>query len=118
MQFNRNNIILVGSLVILVLIVWRVVGIIQSQYYGRAIEQGRIDKDQFNAPLSTATIGETKLFVEIADTPEKKSKGLGGRTFLADDYGMLFPSENQPYLPVFWMKGMEVPIDIIWIKDS
>ncbi|MCR4263579.1 MAG: DUF192 domain-containing protein, partial [Candidatus Roizmanbacteria bacterium] len=33
-------------------------------------------------------------------------------------YGMLFPSENQPYLPVFWMKGMEVPIDIIWIKDS
>lgn len=69
-------------------------------------------------PQATVTIREHVFAAEIADTPERKSKGLGGRTDLADDYGMLFPFDDMPYPPTFWMKGMLIPLDMIWIKNN
>ncbi len=58
-----------------------------------------------------------KFKVEIADTIFKKQLGLGGRKYLRDNEGMLFPfdpASNQ----AFWMKGMLISIDIIWIKNG
>lgn len=62
-------------------------------------------------------INGTRLNIEIADTPSKRAKGLGGRTELASDSGMLF------VFPVsskysFWMKGLLFPLDFIWIKED
>lgn len=63
------------------------------------------------------TINDTKIKVEIADTPEKKIKGLSNRESLATTSGMLFVFEDSNYRN-FWMKEMKFPIDIIWINNS
>lgn len=63
--------------------------------------------------------GNTKavLDVEIADTNEKRNKGLGYRASLATNSGMLFIHDN-PKKYTYWMKGMQFPIDIIWILND
>lgn len=65
------------------------------------------------------TIGEAKLQVEIADTPETRSQGLSDREKLDDGYGMLFVFDsNDTKRPGFWMKNMNFDLDIIWIKQN
>lgn len=61
---------------------------------------------------------DTHIFrVDVADSESERSRGLSGHTALADDYGMLFVFPHSER-PTFWMKGMLVPIDIIWIRDG
>ena len=69
------------------------------------------------AKYNDLTINETKLKVEIADTQEKRSKGLGGREKLASDEGMLFIFQKVDKHS-FWMKGLKFSLDFIWIKDD
>lgn len=59
----------------------------------------------------------TKLKVEIADTQSKRSKGLSGREALASDEGMLFIFDRADKYP-FWMKGLNFPLDFIWIRED
>lgn len=67
--------------------------------------------------FSELIINETKLKVEIADTPTKRSKGLSGRESLGQDEGMLFLfSSSQKHS--FWMKGIKFPLDFIWINEN
>lgn len=61
-------------------------------------------------------VGDAVIFVEIADTTEKITKGLSGRKSLGKNQGMLFIMPKNSY-PTFWMKGMFFPIDIIWIDE-
>lgn len=65
----------------------------------------------------TATISDITINIEIADTKEKRNKGLGYRESLASDSGMLFLFQDTGK-HTFWMKGMKFPIDIIWIKGT
>lgn len=67
--------------------------------------------------LDQVIIGETKIKVEVADTQGKRSKGLGGRESLASSSGMLFIFERQDMYP-FWMKGLNFPLDFIWIRGD
>ena len=60
---------------------------------------------------------KSQIRVDIADTKEKRSLGLGGRTSLAGDSGMLFILE-QKSKPTFWMKGMLIPLDFMWIDGD
>lgn len=62
-------------------------------------------------------INGVKLNVEIADTKEKRAKGLSGRDNLASDSGMLFvfPESSKHS---FWMKGLSFPLDFVWIKGE
>lgn len=62
-------------------------------------------------------IDGAKLKVEIADTQEKRSKGLGGRQSLASEEGMLFIFPDTQKRP-FWMKGLSFPLDFIWIREN
>ena len=62
-------------------------------------------------------IKDTKLNVALAVSSEEQEKGLSGRSSLGEDEGMLF-AYSKPEVPTFWMKGMQFPIDIIWIKDG
>ncbi|WFL78247.1 DUF192 domain-containing protein [Altererythrobacter arenosus] len=52
--------------------------------------------------------------VELANTPEAQARGLMFRTELADDEGMLFPSEP-PAPRSFWMRNTPIPLDIIFV---
>lgn len=66
---------------------------------------------------SAVVINGARIKVEIADTQEKRSKGLGGRESLAPDEGMLFLFEGEDKYP-FWMKGVKFPLDFVWIKED
>ncbi len=55
--------------------------------------------------------------VELALTQEEKVQGLSNRAGLKENEGMLFVFDN-PRKYYFWMKGMNFPIDIIWIKED
>lgn len=62
-------------------------------------------------------INQIILDVEVADTPQGRNKGLGGRENLATSSGMMFVfPEEKKYQ--FWMKGMEFPLDFIFIRDG
>lgn len=68
-------------------------------------------------PKPIVQIGDIKIPVEIAETPEDKKIGLAKYTSLPESEGMLFPYSNKSPA-TFWMKGMSFPIDIIWIADG
>lgn len=61
-------------------------------------------------------IDKAQVNVEIADTKEKRTKGLASRDSLATDSGMLFVFEKAD-LYRFWMKGLKFPLDFIWISS-
>lgn len=60
---------------------------------------------------------KAQVNIEVADTKEKRGIGLGGRTSLPPENGMLFIMEQRGK-PVFWMKGMMIPLDFIWIDGD
>ncbi|MBC8259680.1 MAG: DUF192 domain-containing protein [SAR324 cluster bacterium] len=62
------------------------------------------------------TAADKEISVEVADTVEKRSLGLGKRQGLKKGWGMLFIFENKK-LQSFWMKDMQFPLDIIWLDD-
>lgn len=67
--------------------------------------------------LTQVKIGNITIAVEIADSPQKREKGLSDRASLASNHGMLFVfPENGRFS--FWMKGMSFPLDFIWINDN
>jgi len=63
------------------------------------------------------TIARQKFNVEIAKTTPEFSKGLGGRPCILPNQAMLFAFAKQGQYR-FWMKGMNFPIDIIWINSA
>ena len=62
-------------------------------------------------------LGGNEINVTIADTPALQAKGLGGRKSLKPNEGMLFIFPT-PGFYGFWMKDMEIPIDIIWFDEN
>ena len=76
-----------------------------------------VPQKQATPNLPYITFSETKVFIEIADTPEEKTQGLSDRTSLPDNQGMLFVWDHDT-MPGFWMKDMNFPIDIVWINDN
>lgn len=61
----------------------------------------------------TAKINGDEFRLELADNPELRIKGLGGRQGLNPGEGMLFVFER-PGTECFWMKDVNFSIDIIW----
>lgn len=64
----------------------------------------------------TITINGRPFYVELADTPLARQRGLSGREKLAKDEGMLFVF-NYPSNYAFWMKDMKFDIDLVYIFD-
>ena len=63
----------------------------------------------------TVTINRQTWTVELALTGQQQYQGLSGRTYLADDRGMLFvfPSPGRPH---FYMKNTRIPLSIAFIR--
>ncbi len=70
-----------------------------------------------SVPTSKVTIGEQTFLVTPARTPEELQKGLSDRGSLPKDQGMIFLFEESADR-AFWMKGMKIPIDIIFINGD
>jgi uncharacterized membrane protein (UPF0127 family) len=62
-------------------------------------------------------IGGQKIKVDLALTEAQQAQGLSGRLNLLPDTGMFFVF-SAPGKPLFWMKDMNFPIDMIWITPD
>lgn len=67
--------------------------------------------------VASVMLREHQVFVEEARTSDEQTRGLAGVYELDWDHGMLFvfPTQEQR---TFWMKGMLIPIDIIWLQGN
>jgi len=63
-------------------------------------------------------VGDKAVSVEVADTEAKRERGLSGRTSLDENSGMLFVFDSKHTVANFWMKGMLIPLDFLWIRDG
>ena len=68
-----------------------------------------------NALVTTSS--GIKIYVEVADTLSKRRLGLGKRSNLKRNWGMLFVFDKLK-AHHFWMKDMNFPLDIIWLNNN
>jgi len=66
----------------------------------------------------TVTINGKAIQVSVASTNDTRTKGLSGVASLAQNSGMLFVFDTKQVTPLFWMKDMLIPLDIIWIGNG
>ena len=66
---------------------------------------------------TTVILGGQEFAVDIADTSAKQTQGLSGRVSLGENEGMLFLFATSS-LRTFWMKDMNFPIDLFWMRDD
>lgn len=57
------------------------------------------------------------IVVDVARDPKARERGLSGRSSLGVNEGMLFIFEEAGRHP-FWMRGMRIPVDIVWIRQN
>lgn len=70
------------------------------------------------AASQSATINGNIISLIVAGDTKTREKGLSGVATLDKNNGMLFVFDNPTKTQTFWMKGMLIPIDIIWINDE
>jgi uncharacterized protein len=74
-----------------------------------------VDRDGYEQMV--VEFSDNHVAVRVPTTIALQEKGLAGVAELPDDEGMLWffsPAQRQ----VFWMKGMIMPLDIIWINSN
>tara|TARA_B100000745_G_scaffold290137_1_gene228806 strand:+ start:8281 stop:8766 length:486 start_codon:yes stop_codon:yes gene_type:complete len=64
--------------------------------------------------LTKIEVDGTPLYVEIADTPEKRMIGLSEKEILQTNQGMLFVFDESGKYQI-WMRNMSFPIDVYWL---
>lgn len=69
-----------------------------------------------NSSVSMRASGHT-YNLTLATTPQAQARGLGGRSAMPSNQGMLFTFSN-PGLECFWMKGMRFSLDMIWLNKQ
>ena len=62
-------------------------------------------------------IREHTIQAEVADTAEKREKGLMFRKSLGENEGMLFIFDKEMKVS-FWMKNTEIPLSVAYISKS
>lgn len=99
-----RQVILTIVLVVAALVVFLLV--LSSDYFSLSSEVIR-DED-------IIYVGKTPIRVEVAETPEELSRGLGGRESLPPEAGLVlrFPPGGDGGI---WMRDMKIPIDVIWV---
>ena len=68
-------------------------------------------------PSTNLRLGDGVFAAHIASTPDTREQGLSGETSLDSSQALIlaFPSDGQCQI---WMKGMKIPIDIVWLNKD
>ncbi len=70
-----------------------------------------------NLQTRTVLLKNIPISVTLAQTNAEITKGLGGKSRLKENEGMLFVF-SKPDVYKFWMKDMKFSIDIVWIENN
>lgn len=68
-------------------------------------------------PQKPLHIGSTVIQAETRKTEAEQELGLSWRTSMGANEGMAFVY-NFPQQVLYWMKGMQFPLDFIWVKQG
>lgn len=69
----------------------------------------------FNTPPTAQLDTAVRTYkLDIASTDAEREVGLGGRSDMPVNRGMIFVFDK-PAVQCFWMKDMQFPLDIIWL---
>jgi len=74
-------------------------------------------KQEGVVPGTVVRIGDREWRVEVAKSPAARAKGLSDRDALCPGCAMLFKFDTEGTYG-FWMKDMQFPIDIAWIRGG
>jgi uncharacterized membrane protein (UPF0127 family) len=93
--------------------------------FGCDDQEATVDVEAGPGPPYTSTVivggdgaaGGVPLQVEIADTPEQRSRGLMGRESVPEDAGMLFVWTEDTESG-FWMKDTLVPLSVAFVDAA
>lgn len=66
--------------------------------------------------ITSVTIRDVGIDVVVADTPETREQGLSDLASIGSKEGLLMIFDESDHHAI-WMKGMNFPIDIIWIDE-
>lgn len=69
---------------------------------------------EYGNPFTWVTIGRVRIKAEVVKTPEKIYLGLSHRQDLPEGRGLLFIMPLSQ-VQIFCMRGMQFPLDIIWL---
>ncbi|MBI4158790.1 DUF192 domain-containing protein [Candidatus Woesearchaeota archaeon] len=67
--------------------------------------------------IETSQNEKVKIRIEVADTGDKRSRGLMFRENICKNCGMLFIFDDLDYIS-FWMKNTLIPLDIVFIDEN
>jgi uncharacterized protein len=108
---HRNRRLLI-RFAVLILVAWLVAAL------GRqALGQPSPSVTHATAARVDLTISGKRLTAELADTPERRARGLMYRTELAPDHGMLFIFE-QVERHCMWMRNTPLPLSVAFVDAS
>lgn len=97
--------------------------VVQRDEYMSVVSKGtyskvEVQKKMFSQyPVRTLTVNNKTLFVWVANTVDRRTRGLSGSEYLPPGTGMLFVFDS-PGIYGFWMFDMQYPIDIIWLDEQ
>ena len=86
--------------------------------FGGKLDNGQILNPLAEEPKKDITVGTAPLKAGIANDEAERKEGLSGKSSLPEAEGLLFDFGQKDIFPSFWMRGMLIPIDIIWINDG
>jgi uncharacterized membrane protein (UPF0127 family) len=61
--------------------------------------------------------GNNYIEAEVPQNDQQKATGLGGRSCIGSEQGMLFVFDKEGSYD-FWMKDMKFSIDIVWLNED
>jgi len=85
-----------------------------SVFYLNQVKNKIVENDTNGVYLN---VNNEKIILEVADTYQKKVKGLSDRQFLDENTGMIFLYEESGNYGI-WMNDMNFPIDIFWLDEN
>jgi uncharacterized protein len=99
---------------------WVVAGLLLAALAGPGAGAGPAGQQavsEHGNPWVTVTLGKVTVKAEAVRTPERLYLGLSGREELPEGRGMLFfmPAKE---VQTFCMRGMRLPLDLIWISGG